>query len=751
MWIEKPEKRTQKSKTFYDEETKKYRAEFTIHDRHFKNDNDQWEDVDETLEDDTGNFNKKCDKTRHIFQVTQGGVRRWYPRRNILTEYVDITGMQYYDNQWRNLNLPAAVWKSQEAEWDMSYLYASITNTWKRIKSDFIMKNVNCPTRLRFAVSFTGLTYNDTTGELTSTTDGLVWGYIDKPTAHDANDVEVIITQTYSGGYIEWSVDTTGATLPIYIDPTFTDGYGGDVTTYQDTYLISTNSDKSFGGDTTFVFAGLLTVVGLLKFDLSSIPSNSTCDTATLSLYNTETKPSNRTLNINELLLANDGWVDGITEDPATGNQSTWDYKIQTGSGTGTAWAGSPGCGTEDTDFTGTEIGTGSYTANDPAGTLVSSPNGISLTAADVEDWFGASNANYGLRLIAITSTFPSVASSDHATTGYRPKLVVEYTESSTEIKGSTAWGQTTGAQEGNVRTFSGNWTGTGVISGSGNSEKILLSTGNYMQSEIVNTGANSIQLLQNRYSGGDTGILKYRSGSNVINCEAAGWEIYSGSFASFGYTQIRVEKAWWLTEGITNTDVVAAYQPKGASSYANSLHNLVENIYDAIDDGGDTSPGWDAIDGWKGLLGNYLRSDIIPAIDQSWSMLVRFLGANHTGVYVNGSGYGGPPPMQFFGIFTDPSSNTLQFLNGGSRNIDITTYLGVAGWAGNKIYYNGILQLPTIPLGDAEQARGVDLIGFNGEGGHQGNAVCILAEVWYNKILTPTQMATISSQMAAL
>jgi hypothetical protein len=70
----------------------------------------------------------------------------------------------------------------------------------------------------------------------------------------------------------------------------------------------------------------------------------------------------------------------------------------------------------------------------------------------------------------------------------------------------------------------------------------MYLSSKAYMESEIINTGLTSINLYQNRYTAGDTGVLKYRSGSSVSDCQSASWQTYSGSFTSSGYTQVRVE-----------------------------------------------------------------------------------------------------------------------------------------------------------------------------------------------------------------
>jgi hypothetical protein len=518
MWVEKIEKRTQKSKTFYDADTNKYQTELTIHDKHFKNETDNWIDVDENFEDG-GIHSKKCDKTRHAIHIANGGARRWYPRRNITTEYVDITNIQYYTNQWRNLNLPTPAWTNNKTEWDMTNLYASITNTWRRIKADFTLKNSSAYTRLRFAVSFVGLTYNATTGELTSTTDGLVWGTIDKPTAKDANEVDVPVTQVYSGGYIEWSVDTTGATFPIYVDPTFTDGYGGDVNSAYDTYLDYTDPD-TIKGALTYITSETDNARALLRFDLSSIAAESTCTTATLTLVDDDCKDATHYIYL--LSVANRDWTEA---------GATWNHKIHTTD----HWAGSVGCNTETTDYLATAIGSFS--------TLLANADGTSytcdLTNTTVEGLFGG---NIDLLIKGSPSGNNWFFSSDRATTGYRPKLVVEYTEGTSAIEGSTSWGQATGAQEGNVRTFSGNWIGNGFVSGSGNYEKMYLSSTAYMESEVVNTGANSIDLYQNKYSGGDTGVLKYRSGSSVVDCQASAWQTYSGSFTSSGYTQVRVE-----------------------------------------------------------------------------------------------------------------------------------------------------------------------------------------------------------------
>lgn len=106
---------------------------------------------------------------------------------------------------------------------------------------------------------------------------------------------------------------------------------------------------------------------------------------------------------------------------------------------------------------------------------------------------------------------------------------------------GSTCWGQSTGVLETNIRTFAGNWSGTGSVEGSGDSEQLVMNEGEYMISEVVITGAQTVTLLQNNYAAGDTVTLQYRHGATQAACEAASWNDYTVSFESLGYVQVRV------------------------------------------------------------------------------------------------------------------------------------------------------------------------------------------------------------------
>jgi len=109
-------------------------------------------------------------------------------------------------------------------------------------------------------------------------------------------------------------------------------------------------------------------------------------------------------------------------------------------------------------------------------------------------------------------------------------------------ISGSAVWGHVTGVTQSNVRTFTGNWTGTGTIENSGDAERIALHSAQYMEGEVVNTGIKTVSLSQNVYDAGDMAIIKYRHGVDSASCLAASWNNYTVPFGSLGYVQIRIE-----------------------------------------------------------------------------------------------------------------------------------------------------------------------------------------------------------------
>ena len=203
----------------------------------------------------------------------------------------------------------------------------------------------------------------------------------------------------------------------------------------------------------------------------------------------------------------------------------------------------------------------------------------------------------------------------------------------------------------------------------------------------------------------------------------------------------------WWLSGGIDPANCVAAYQAKGAASYAASKVNLANpGTHDAVD--GSSYPTWDASDGWTGGSSRYLTTDVQPPSgDESWSMLVRFSNAtpdypdwNAHAIFISESGY-----SRGFGVLI--ASNSLRLRNGGDYNAGKPAS-GVAGVAGKTAYLNGS---SAGTIGDGEYYRDAPMkffVYYNNARFFNGKIQCAAV---YNITLTSAQMAALSTAMAAL
>ena len=107
---------------------------------------------------------------------------------------------------------------------------------------------------------------------------------------------------------------------------------------------------------------------------------------------------------------------------------------------------------------------------------------------------------------------------------------------------GTVYWGHVTGVVEDFARTFLNNWTGTGEISGSGDTEIIKLFPGEYMESEVWELGSGSnATIVRDKYaSGSGTPAILYKT-ATTAGALPSGWTSYTGSFESSGFVQIRV------------------------------------------------------------------------------------------------------------------------------------------------------------------------------------------------------------------
>lgn len=178
------------------------------------------------------------------------------------------------------------------------------------------------------------------------------------------------------------------------------DGYAG----VEDAFIASTDPDTNFAGDTWIRTHSDGRMKGLLRFDLSSIPSQAVIVSATLEM----------------MIYYPSGSFSPLTV-AAYPISTTWNVHEVTwrNAAAGKPW-GAPGCADTTADRSPT-----------PAGTTTISQSGIyriDLTPA-VAGWVAAPDTNHGILLAAQgpVATQINQASSEFVTLSSRPKLTVTY------------------------------------------------------------------------------------------------------------------------------------------------------------------------------------------------------------------------------------------------------------------------------------------------------------------------------------
>ncbi len=265
--------------------------------------------------------------------------------------------------------------------------------------------------------------------EVRQNSTGEVLWYIDAPIAEDSSalgsTVSGYLTLLRRGASRYVTVrfpkawfDT--AVYPVYVDDSFTDGYGGGATTYKDTWIVSTAANNNGGLNTNIVVGGTSVWRSLIQFDVSSIPGGATLSSATMSLYCvSEAGGTDETVNAHRALVE---WFEGNQNDgvPAGGeNASVWNYRNYNGS---VAWGAAGG-------QSGTD-----YTASATDSTTITAASAWYDwdVLADASAWYAGTATNYGLFCIgslADGTQRKRFASSDYTTdASLRPKLVVVYT-----------------------------------------------------------------------------------------------------------------------------------------------------------------------------------------------------------------------------------------------------------------------------------------------------------------------------------
>jgi hypothetical protein len=363
--------------------------------------------------------------TQSLIHVGSNSQRKVYPRRAEPGEYFVMGRPEYWTgSQWQPLNLPGRVRSGRQLTWDSANIALEIQHTGHGIKYDVTLKNPTFATNVRWSISLTGLTWDN--WQLISQSTGKVVAVFPAPTMIDADLTQRQVASAYDGEYITFTPDYSGLVYPIKIDPTFQDGYGGDVSTYIDTYVDYDNSSSNYGTVGYFqlyLSAGAPRQHPLLKFDVSSL-SGATVTSATLYLYEKGWGSGSYTGDLHRILSANSTWTEA---------GATWDYATGT-----TRWAGDTGgdggtdagCSVSGTDYNASSMGTLSGDGDNAEGTEYTVTLTVSHVQAMIDD------GDYGMVMIPTSqSGVQYICSSDHATGGYRPLLEVVYTEAAAGVE----------------------------------------------------------------------------------------------------------------------------------------------------------------------------------------------------------------------------------------------------------------------------------------------------------------------------
>ena len=201
----------------------------------------------------------------------------------------------------------------------------------------------------------------------------------------------------------------------------------------------------------------------------------------------------------------------------------------------------------------------------------------------------------------------------------------------------------------------------------------------------------------------------------------------------------------WWLAGGIDPDDCVAAYQPKGAASYAASLVNLTgDDTYDAVKITND--PSWNTATGWTFVANNdWLDTAVVPAA--GYSFIISFSNIDNT----SASGCGVfSSPIRFY-LRPTNSTTTQRAYGYGNKYafIDGNLTSGVMAICGDQPYLNGSADGSALGATWNTTTLSIYLGKENGYFTYfKGN---ILAAAIYNATLTSGQVSALSTAMAAL
>jgi hypothetical protein len=214
-------------------------------------------------------------------------------------------------------------------------------------------------------------------------------------------------------------------------------------------------------------------------------------------------------------------------------------------------------------------------------------------------------------------------------------------------------------------------------------------------------------------------------------------------------YTAAITDKPWWLAGGIPQSACVAAYQPKGASSYEASKVNLANPIVYTLENGTEY-PTWDTTTGWKGNgTSQYLTITGGLPIPETGASAILISGNSAAGATFYQQAYlsllqSNAPNARFYW----GHNSGIGYISGNQDGVFATSYYKPG-------YFRRYLNCVKQTLAGEEYINGGNIGGnmfiFSSTGLASFSNVYIKALVFYNIGITPQQVVALTNAMNAL
>jgi len=204
----------------------------------------------------------------------------------------------------------------------------------------------------------------------------------------------------------------------------------------------------------------------------------------------------------------------------------------------------------------------------------------------------------------------------------------------------------------------------------------------------------------------------------------------------------------WWLSGGIAAANCVAAYQAKGAASYAASLTDLSGNSNDATEG---VAPTWDSTDGWQfDGVDDYLSCPAVVT-DRYGALIIRYSGAttqnNNAGISLKSSS----TRRGNFGIQPNSQYGVRYWQRASPKNVLPSLTYGVLAISDFHGYRNGDDNGSWLPSSTGEDNLALSIGRADGWSGIVYTLVNVQAWALYSSPITPTQVGLLTTAMNAL